>query len=368
MKITEITIRHLQMKLKAPFTTSFGTFTNKDFLLLEAKDEDGTIGWGESVAFHSPWYNEETLKTNWHMLEDFLIPQILNRDINHPDEVSEIFAPIRKNNMAKSTIEGAVWDIYAQQTNQSLASALGGKKDKIEVGISIGIQKNIDDLVSIVDKAVKEGYKRIKVKIKPGWDVDVIRTLREKFPDVPMMADANSAYRLKDADLLKQLDEFNLTMIEQPLASDDIIDHATLQKQLATPICLDESIHSLEDARKAIELGATKVINIKIGRVGGLTEAKKIHDYCESKGIPVWCGGMLESGIGRSHNIALTTLSNFILPGDTAGSSRYWEKDIIEPEVVAENGYIQVPDTPGIGYEVNRDTVESYTVAKKLYR
>ncbi|WHX97967.1 o-succinylbenzoate synthase [Neobacillus sp. DY30] len=368
MKITDITIRHLQMKLKAPFTTSFGTFTNKDFLLLEAKDQDGTIGWGESVAFHSPWYNEETLQTNWHMLEDFLIPLILNKEINHPDEVSEIFSPIRKNNMAKSTIEGAIWDIYAQQTNQSLASALGGKKDKIEVGISIGIQKSIDDLVALVDEYVKEGYKRIKVKIKPGWDVDVMRTLRENFPNVAIMADANSAYRLDDAELLKQLDEFELTMIEQPLASDDIIDHSHLQKVLKTPICLDESIHSLEDARKAVELGSTKIINIKIGRVGGLTEAKKIHDYCEANGIPVWCGGMLESGIGRAHNVALTTLSNFILPGDTASSNRYWEKDIILPEVVAANGYIEVPQTAGIGYEVDREAVESFTVAKKNYK
>lgn len=302
------------------------------------------------------------------MLEDFLIPLILNKEISHPDEVNEIFEPIRKNNMAKSTIEGAVWDIYAQQTNQSLASALGGTKDKIEVGISIGIQKSIDDLVALVDEYVKEGYKRIKVKIKPGWDIEVMRTLREKFPDVAIMADANSAYRLEDAELLKQLDEFNLTMVEQPLASDDIIDHAILQKQMTTPICLDESIHSLEDARKAVELGATKIINIKIGRVGGLTEAKKIHDYCESKGIPVWCGGMLESGIGRAHNVALTTLSNFILPGDTASSNRYWEKDIIEPEVVAENGYIHVPQTAGIGYKVNVETIESYTVDKKTYK
>ncbi|MEC5423841.1 o-succinylbenzoate synthase [Virgibacillus sp. C22-A2] len=368
MKITEITIRHLQMKLKAPFTTSFGTFTTKEFLLLEAKDEAGTVGWGESVAFNAPWYNEETLQTNWHMLEDFLIPLILNKELNHPDEVNEIFAPIRKNNMAKSTLEGAVWDIYAQQTNQSLAKALGGTKDKIEVGISIGIQESIEALVALVDGYVKEGYKRIKVKIKPGWDVDVMRTLRENFPNVAIMADANSAYSLEDIDLLKQLDAFDLTMIEQPLASDDIIDHAQLQKELKTPICLDESIHSLEDARKAVELGSTKIINIKIGRVGGLTEAKKIHDYCEANGIPVWCGGMLESGVGRSHNVALTTLSNFILPGDTAGSSRYWENDIIVPEVVATDGYIDVPQTTGIGYEVDREAVEAYTIAKKDYK
>lgn len=275
MKITDVTIRQLQMKLKAPFTTSFGTFTHKNFLLLEAKEADGTIGWGESVAFESPWYSEETLQTNWHMLEDFLIPLILNKEINHPDEVSELFASIRKNNMAKSTIEGAIWDIYAQQTNQTLAQALGGDKEKIEVGISIGIQDSIEDLIALVDGYVKDGFKRIKVKIKPGWDIDVMRTLRETFPHVAIMADANSAYRLEDTALLKQLDEFDLTMIEQPLASDDIIDHATLQKELKTPICLDESIHSLEDTRKAVELGSTKIINIKIGRVGGLTEAKK---------------------------------------------------------------------------------------------
>lgn len=368
MKITEIIIHHLQMRMKNPFTTSFGSFQNKEFLLLEAKDKDGTIGWGESVAFDAPWYNEETMQTNWHMLEDFLIPLILNKELKHPDEVSEIFSPIRKNNMAKSTLEGAVWDIYAQQTNQSLAHAIGGNQEKIEVGISIGIQESVEELLKVVDGFVKEGYKRIKVKIKPGWDIDVIRTLRENFPDVAIMADANSAYSLDDIELLKQLDEFDLTMIEQPLASDDIIDHAQLQNAIKTPICLDESIHSLEDARKAVELGSTKIINVKIGRVGGITEAKKIHDYCETKGIPVWCGGMLESGIGRAHNVALTTLPNFILPGDTAGSNRYWEKDIIVPEVIAIDGYINVPQTMGIGYEVDRETVEAYTVAKREYR
>lgn len=368
MKIEEITIRHLKMNLKYPFSTSFGTFVNKEFLLLEARDGHGKIGWGESVAFDSPWYNEETMKTNWHILEDFLIPIILNKEISHPDEVSELFKGIRKNNMAKSTIEGAIWDIYAQETNQSLASAIGGNKEKIEVGISIGIQSSIEKQIEVVEKAVKEGYKRIKVKIKPGWDVEVIRKLRQNFPDVPIMADANSAYSLSDVELLKQLDEFNLTMIEQPLASDDIIDHAVLQKQLKTPICLDESIHSLEDARKAIELGSCGIINIKIGRVGGISEAKKIHDYCQEKGIPVWCGGMLESGIGRAHNIALTTLSNFVLPGDTAGSSHYWEQDIIEPEVVVEDGYITVPQKAGIGYKPNMEAINNYTVKSKTYK
>lgn len=368
MKIKEINIRRIQMELKAPFTTSFGTFTTKDFLVLEAIDQDGTVGWGESVAFDSPWYNEETLQTNWHMLEDFLIPLILNKEIKHPNEVNEIFKAIRQNNMAKSTIEGAVWDIYAQKTKQSLAQALGGNKETIEVGISIGIQNSIEELVEIVGNHVATGYKRIKVKIKPGWDVEVMRTLRETFPDVQIMADANSAYTLDDVALLKQLDAFDLMMIEQPLASDDIIDHATLQKQIKTPICLDESIHSLEDTRKAVELGSTKIINIKIGRVGGLTEAKKIHDYCAANDIPVWCGGMLESGIGRAHNVALTTLSNFTLPGDTAGSSNYWEKDLIQPEVVVEDGYIHVPKKIGIGYDIDRDAMEAFTVEKRSYQ
>ena len=300
------------------------------------------------------------------MLEDYLIPLILNQEINHPDEVSEIFSPIRKNNMAKAALEGAIWDVYARQNNQSLAEALGGTRETIDVGISIGIQDSIESLVEIVRGFVDEGYKRIKVKIKPDWDVDVMRTLRQEFPNTAIMADANSAYSLEDAHLLQELDAFDLMMIEQPLASDDIIDHATLQKQLKTPICLDESIHSLEDARKAVELGSTKIINIKIGRVGGLTEAVKIHDYCQSHNIPVWCGGMLESGVGRAHNVALTTLSNFTLPGDTASSSRYWDKDIIEPEVVSEDGVIVVPTNPGIGYEVNLEAVDQFTVNLSL--
>ena len=362
MLIKEITIRKMKMTMKSPFSTSFGTFQDKEFLLLEVTDELGNTGWGESTAFHSPWYNEETLETNLHMIRDFLIPLVLNKEIAHPDEVNELFAPLRKNNMAKATVEGAIWDLYAKRNQMTLAQALGGTAEKIEVGISIGIQKSAEDLIELVRGYVAEGYKRMKVKIKPGFDVNVIKALREAFPEVPLMADANSAYTLDDIDVLKQLDEFNLTMIEQPLASDDIIDHAKLQKELKTPICLDESIHSLEDARKAIELGSTKIINIKIGRVGGLTESKKIHDYCMEHDIPVWCGGMLESGIGRAHNVALTTLPNFILPGDTAGSSRYWEEDVITPEVVAEDGYITVPTNYGIGYEPNIEVMDRYTI------
>ncbi|MEK3935607.1 o-succinylbenzoate synthase [Sporosarcina sp. FSL W7-1349] len=367
MIIKEVNIRRMKMMMKHPFTTSFGTMQEKEFLLAEVKDELGNSGWGESVAFHAPWYNEETIETNLHILEDFLIPLVLEEEIEHPDEVNELFAFIRQNNMAKSTIEGAIWDLYAKRNQLTLAEALGGKTDKIEVGISIGIQENVADLVELVRGYVEEGYKRIKVKIKPDYDIEVLRELRNHFPDVPLMADANSAYTLQDIDLLKKLDEFNLTMVEQPLASDDIIDHATLQKELVTPVCLDESIHSLEDTRKAVELGSCKIINIKIGRVGGLTEAKKIHDYCMERGVPVWCGGMLESGIGRAHNVALTTLPNFILPGDTAGSSRYWEEDIISPEVVVEDGYITVPTAYGIGYEPNLVVMEKYTVEEMNY-
>lgn len=368
MKLDRVVLRHLQMEQKSPFTTSFGTFTTKEFILIEAIDEDGVSGWGESTAFDAPWYSEETFKTNWHMLEDFLLPLTFEAPIQHPDDLNKRFSFIRKNNMAKAAIEGAVWDLYAKKKQLPLAQALGGTKKEIQVGISIGIQKTVDELLSLIDGFVAEGYRRMKVKIKPGWDVDVIAAIRNKFPDIALMADANSAYTLEDVDLLKKLDAFDLMMIEQPLASDDIIDHATLQKQIKTPICLDESIHSVEDTRKAIELGSCGVINLKIGRVGGLSESIKIHDLCKEHGIPVWCGGMLEAGVGRAHNIAITTLDNFVLPGDTSPSSRYWERDIIDPEVTMKDGIITVPDKPGIGYEVNREIVERYTAYSKTYR
>lgn len=368
MKVKEITLRQVKMRLKSTFTTSFGSFQDKEFLLLEAKDDHGQSGWGESVAFHTPWYNEETIKTNWHMLEDYLIPSVLNQEIQHPDNISEMFSYIRKNNMAKSTLEGAVWDLYAKQKGIPLAVALGGEKNEIEVGISIGIQDSVNDLLHIIEDHVNEGYKRMKVKIKPGWDVEVMREVRKHFPTIPLMADANSAYRLKDVDRLKALDEFDLMMIEQPLDSDDIVDHAKLQREISTPVCLDESIHSYEDARKAIELESCKIMNIKVGRVGGLTESKKIHDLCQEHNIPVWCGGMLESGIGRAHNIALTTLSNFVLPGDTAASRRYWEKDLIDPEVIVNNGIITVPNQPGIGYEPNFETIQQFTINEKTFK
>lgn len=367
ISLQKIVLRKLNMRLKDPFTTSFGTFQDKEFFIVEAIDREGNSGWGESVAFSTPWYSEETVQTNEHVIKDFLIPLLRKKAIGHPDEVSERFASIRRNNMAKAAVEGAIWDLYAKEQNLSLSEALGGKKEQIDVGISIGIQKDVATLLQEIGKSIDKGYKRIKMKIKPGWDVDIVKQVREAFPEIPLMVDANSAYTLNDLVHLKQLDAFNLMMIEQPLAHDDIIDHAELQNALNTPICLDESIHSLEDAKHAIKLGSCKVINIKIGRVGGLSEAKKIHDFCEQQGIPVWCGGMLEAGVGRAHNIALTTLSQFILPGDTAGSSRYWEKDIIEPEVTVHDGVIEIPQRFGIGYDIDKEALARFTVAEEEF-
>jgi len=366
MKIKQVILRHMKLDLLHPFTTSFGTEYDREFILVEAISEDGISGWAESVAMLDPLYNEETVKTNRHILEDYLIPIVLNNEISHPNELSEkYFAHIRGNYMAKSAIEGAVWDLYAKQENISLSKALGGTKKEIEVGVSIGIQDSIDATINIIQSRLEEGYKRFKLKIKPGWDVELIDKVRKVYPDIPLMADANSAYTLADLEHLTALDQYNLMMIEQPLAYNDIIDHAELQNRMETAICLDESIHSLEDARKALKLGSCKIINIKVGRVGGLTQAKKIHDLCLENGIPLWCGGMLESGIGRAHNIAITSLPNFILPGDTAASSLYWAEDIIKPEVTVENGIIKVPSSPGIGYEPDIEKINKYTISKK---
>ncbi|NGQ97274.1 o-succinylbenzoate synthase [Brevibacillus sp. SYP-B805] len=368
MKIARVVLRHVGMKLKAPFKTSFGTTTEKEFLLVEAYDEDGVVGYGESTAMTDPYYNEETLKSNHHLLRDYLIPLVLNNTFAHPDECVELFAPIRRNMMAKAAMEGAIWDLYAKREGLSLARALGGVKERIPVGVSIGIQPDITGMLQQVERFLAEGYQRIKVKIMPGFDVDVIAAIRREFGDIPLMADANSAYTLKDAEHLKKLDAFHLMMIEQPLAHDDIVDHATLQRQLETPLCLDESIHTVEDARKALDLGSCRIINIKVGRVGGLSLSKQIQELCASRNVPVWCGGMLESGIGRAHNIAITTLPGFVLPGDTSGSNRYWHADIIEPEVTVENGFIQVPESPGIGYRVDRRRLDACTLASETYR
>ncbi|WP_343752405.1 o-succinylbenzoate synthase [Lentibacillus halophilus] len=367
MPMNQVRLRRLRMMLNHPFTTSFGSLQEKEFFITEVLDDNGGRGFGESVAFTSPWYSEETVETNHHVIKDFLIDLLRENTINHPDDVTDVFKPIKGHPMAKSALEGAVWDLYAKQKDIPLAEALGGTKQNIEVGVSIGIKPNKNDLLQTIDHHIREGYKRIKIKIKPGWDYEVLKDVRKHFPDIPIMADANSAYTLEDIDHLKKLDELNLMMIEQPLAHDDIVDHAQLQASLTTPICLDESIHSLADTRKAVELESCEIINIKIGRVGGLTEAKRIHNYCREQGIQVWCGGMLEAGVGRAHNIALTTLPQFVLPGDTAGSSLYWNQDIITPEVTVSNGMITVPDKPGIGYFIDDDALESFSVSVETF-
>jgi o-succinylbenzoate synthase len=366
--IKEVMLKRVKMKLKNPFKTSFGTIQDKEFFVLKTIDEDRFHGWGESVAFVSPWYTEETVQTTEHMLEDFLLPLLFQSPVTHPSELLNRFSVIRRNQMAKAAIEGAVWDLYARRQKASLSKVLGGVRDKIDVGVSLGIQKDVDDLLSLIGSYVEKGYKRVKVKIKPGWDVAIIEEIRKHFPDLPLMADANSAYSLKDIDHLKKLDAFNLLMIEQPLGYDDMIDHATLQANIKTPVCLDESICSFEDAYKAIQIGACKVINIKAGRVGGLEASKRIHDYCLEKHVPVWCGGMLEAGIGRGHNIALSSLEHFTIPGDLSASSHYWEEDIIIPEVLVENGQVVVPKSEGFGFEINWSVLDRHTVSEKIIK
>ena len=361
MRLKKITLREIHLPLIAPFQTSFSETSLRRILLVET-DVDGVSGWGESTAGEDPFYSYETVETAWHIIRDFLWPILKEKEIASAAEVWDLLARVRGHNMAKGGLEAAIWDAEAKQKNVPLAKLLGGVREEISCGVSIGIQPTIKDLIAKVEKELAAGYQRIKIKIKPGMDVEPARALRERFPRIRLMVDANSAYRLEDAPLLKQLDALYLIMIEQPLGWDDIYSHAQLQRQLDTPICLDECIHDLEHARAAIEIGACRIINIKLGRVGGHTAAKRIHDICQAKSIPVWCGGMLESGIGRAHNIAMSTLPNFTLPGDVSASRRYWAEDIIEPEVeVTRQGTIRVPAAPGIGYAPRMERIESLT-------
>lgn len=362
MKLESITVRRLELAMLSPFTTSFGTQTHRDLLIVEAHS-GGITGYGECVAMAIPFYSEETTSTCAVVLDEFLIPALQGRDISHPSEVSEILSPFKRNNMAKAALEGAVWDLWTKTQGQSLAQALGGSKVAVDVGLSIGIKETDAQLIEEVGAAVDAGYRRVKIKIAPGRDLEMMRAVRGEFPDTPIMADANSAYTLKDIELFEAMDDLNLMMFEQPLAHDDIVDHRHLQSRLRTPVCLDESIHSVDDARQAIELNSCKIINIKIGRVGGIAESQMIEKVCRDAGIDVWCGGMLETGIGRAHNVAIATLEGFVLPGDTAPSSRYWAEDIIEPEVQMRNGQIEVPTAPGLGYEVRQDLLEELTTS-----
>ncbi|MBP2661031.1 MAG: o-succinylbenzoate synthase [Firmicutes bacterium] len=366
MKIEKIVLRKMKMDLNVPFETSFGVMKSKHFIVAEIHSKDH-IGYGDCSAFDAPWYNEETTTGAWHILQDFLIPSLFSQErISHPAEVQSLFKAIRRNKMAKASLDCGMWDLYAKENNISLSKALGGTRDQIETGVSLGIQKSVDDLLRVIEKYMGEGYRRVKIKIKPGKDITYLTAVRKEFGDIMLMADANSAYTLNDIELFKELDQLNMIMIEQPLAHDDIVDHAKLQAVMKTRICLDESIHSVEDARKAIELGSTKTINIKVARVGGLTEAKKIHDLCQSHNIPVWCGGMLDSGIGRSHNIAIASLPNYQFPGDVPASNRYWNQDFISPSVVIDqNAMVQVPTQAGIGFKPISELLEGFTYEKK---
>ena len=359
MKIERIELHHIEMPLVHPFRTSFGVETNRPCILVEVHGE-GIVGWGECVASHDPFYSEETVKTAWHILRDYLVPALLGQKLTAPQDVPPLFKHVRGHPMAKASIENAIWDLFAKAENKPLSQLLGGVKECVEVGVSIGIQPTIEALLDRVDSFVAAGYGRIKMKIEPGWLIKPIKFVRERHPDIRLMADANSAFTLDDIDLLKQLDPFKLLMIEQPLGHDDIADHARLQAEIETAVCLDESIHSVAAAQAMIDLKAGRIINMKVGRVGGFSNALKIHDMAQAVGMPLWCGGMLETGIGRAANVHLASLPNFKLPGDISGTDRYYAEDIAEPPFVLnmEDSTMRVPTGAGIGVEVIRERVE----------
>ena len=361
MRIERIELRLLHLPLVRYFETSFGRTVDRQFILVTVEDS-GAVGIGECVADANPYYSAETTSTAWHIIAEFIAPIVLGRQFDHPREIFGALGPIRGHNMAKAAEEMAAWDLFARQQGQPLASVLGGTRTSIESGVSIGIQDSLDELVERVRVEREAGYRRVKIKIKPGWDVDAVARVREACGDVPLMVDANAAYTVKDATHLAALDRFGLMMVEQPLDYDDLRDHATLQRRLSTPICLDESIHSVRVAEDAIAIGACRIINIKPGRVGGHGPSIQLHDLAARHGVPVWHGGMLESGIGRAHNIHLSTLPNFTLPGDVAASRRYYAPDVIDPEIdVAPDGTIAVPTGPGIGVQVVADRVAAAT-------
>ncbi|HEX3942385.1 MAG TPA: o-succinylbenzoate synthase [Acidobacteriaceae bacterium] len=368
MKIDAIILRELHMSLVRPFRTSFGQTSKRRVLLVEIQAE-GFSGWGECTAGEHPYFSEETTDTAWLMLLQELAPSLALNGVEHAGKCPELFRPVRGHRMAKAALENAVWDLEAQMRGISLAGLLGGMRNSIACGVSIGIQPSVEETLESVAEELAAGYRRIKLKIKPGWDVNVLEAVRHRWPEITLSCDANSSYRLRDADHLAAFDRFDLLMIEQPLWADDFYFHSILQKQLETSICLDESIRNRRDALAAIGMESCRIINLKLGRVGGFSEAIAVHNAAQERGIPVWCGGMLETGVGRSHNIALSTLENFSLPGDVSASRRYWAEDIVEPEVeVSAQGEIAVSSAPGRGYEVRKELVERLTVRKEKVR
>ena len=367
MKIEELHLRELRMRLKAPFETSFGVTQDRRIPLVEVV-ADGLSGWGEITTIETPSYNSETTDTAWHIVSDFIAPAVVGRNLSSAAELPELLVGIRGHCMAKAGVENALWDIEAQQKRTPLWKLLGGTRPEIACGVSLGIRENPQSLVHKVEQELACGYQRIKLKIKPGKDLEYVAAVRSQFLKILLSVDANSAYRLEDVDHLRRFDDFHLLMMEQPLEWDDIHSHARLQSQMKTAICLDECISNEKHAIGAMESGACKIINIKLGRVGGHTSARKVHNACQARNVPVWCGGMLESGIGRAHNIAMSTLPGFTLPGDVSASSRYWVEDVIEPEVmVSARGTIAAPATPGLGFVPKKQLIEELTVRKRSW-
>jgi len=366
MKIDRAELRAIPLRLKEYFEISSGEKQDRRILLLRLSGE-GLDGWGECVVGEDPSYSYETTETAWHILTDFILPRVIGREAEGPEDVLTPVAWIRGHRMAKAAVEMAAWDLAARMDGVSLSKKLGGSRSAVPVGVSVGLQKTDEALHEKVAGYVEEGYARVKIKIKPGRDIDMLAGLRERFPDVRFMADANSAYTLADAPLLQELDPIGLMMIEQPLSYDDFLEHARLQERLETPVCLDESIESVGDLELALELGSCRIVNIKPGRVGGHASSKRIHDVMEARGLPVWCGGMLESGVGRAHNVALASLKGFTLPGDISASRRYWERDIVEPEFEVAGGEMRVPDGVGIGVEPDEERIEALTVRRAAF-
>lgn len=366
MKIERAVLREIPLRLKEYFEISSGGSQDRRVLLLTLHGE-GLESWSECVAANDPSYSWETTDTAWHVLTDFILPKVVGRVIADPEDALAPVAWIRGHGMAKASVEMAAWDMAARADGVSLSRKLGGERSAVAVGVSVGLKPDDDALHRQVQGFIDDGYARVKIKIKPGRDVEMLAGLRERFPDTSFMADANSAYRLEDAPRLRELDALDLMMIEQPLRYDDLRDHALLQKQIRTPICLDESIKSDADAELALELGSGRIINIKPGRVGGHAESRRIHDRMRAAGLAVWCGGMLESGVGRAHNVALASLPGFTLPGDISASRRYWERDIVSPEFEVHAGHMAVPGGPGIGVEVDEERIRALTVREAVF-
>ncbi|WP_240375412.1 o-succinylbenzoate synthase [Bacillus piscicola] len=367
MNIREIHLRVIQAPLKKPFVTHLETVRKREAIIVEAIDVEGRCGYGEAVPFSSPWYTEETIQTCWHMLNDFLIPLTFKTTWHHPEELPRVWKGIRRNHMAKSALEQALWDLYAKQQEVYLGDLFGGHRKEITTGAVIAAT-SMNEALSQIEEYEKTGYERYKIKIHPENDLELLSAIRSSFPELPLMADANGAYTLDMAEHLKQFDAFQLLMIEQPLSHFDIVEHAELQRHLETPICLDESIHSVHDVKSAIMLGSCQIFTLKMAKIGGWSAAAAIHEFCLQHDVPLWVGGMIEFGVSRAHNVALATLSGFTLPGDISASSKYWETDIIEPEITVNNGRISVPDEPGIGFAINDKSLRDLTEYQQTYK